>query len=272
MSLKQLKAKLGIDDKLTKPFRGEKTYNKVADNVPLKPDFNFQADLLFLPAFNGFRYLLVVVDLGTNELDFEPIRNKNADTVLRAIKKIFDRPYLNKPKYSIRTDSGTEFKGVFKNFFDDNDILKKTALPGRHTQMANVESANKILGDIIMNYLNIDLQRRKKTGNWIRILPMLREELNEIRKPPKRSKDPYPILQHKKAKFKVGDKVHRMLDEPRNILGEKLGGRFRMGDQRYETRAREIEDIFLFENSNPYRYKLKGLEGVSFSEWQLIKA
>jgi hypothetical protein len=77
---------------------------------------------------------MVVVDNWSNEIDFEPIKDKNPITVLNAFKKIVKRPFLDMPYASIRIDSGTEFKGEFKKFFHDNNILLRVAIAGRHKQ------------------------------------------------------------------------------------------------------------------------------------------
>ena len=163
-----------LDDNyiLTQPLKKPKKFTKVKDVVPLKEDYNFMADLLFLPTTSqGFRYLLTVVDLANDECDFEPIKNKEAKTVLAAMKKIFTREHLKKPYASIRTDDGNEFKGVFHKYLYDESILHRVGNPGRHTQMANVESLNKQLGLILNLYMNQkEMQTKKQYNNWTDIL------------------------------------------------------------------------------------------------------
>jgi len=55
---------------------------------------------------------------------------------------MFKRKHLNKPYASIRTDDGTEFKGVFKKYLDEERILHRAGLPTRHSQVENAESLN----------------------------------------------------------------------------------------------------------------------------------
>ena len=234
-----------------------------------------------MPPYNKYKYLLSVVDIGNNDVDFEPIRNKTPETVLKAFMKIIERKHINKPFASITTDSGSEFKGVFSKFFRDNQILHKIQKARRHNKTANVESLNKTLGDLIMNYLNIDIKRKgsveKASKNWIKILPLLREELNKIRdtwEEPDLSLENYYDLEaiFKKPKFKIGDRVHLQLFKPKNILGEKLTGeKHRMGDLAFEREPREILDIYYYEGVNAHRYKLSGLEKHSFSQHELRK-
>jgi hypothetical protein len=279
--------KLGIDEKLTKVRKQPKVFNRVKDNVPLKQDYNFMADLLFLPKSDrGFKYCLVVVDLSNDEFDIEEIRNKESDTVLKAMKNIFKRGILKKPYASIRTDSGSEFKGVFHKYLYDESIMHKVALPNRHSQLANVEALNKQLGRLFNGYMNMkELETGEVFRNWTKIIPIVRRDLNSIRKktlPKDEATHTYPIFDptvkiKKKVKrllpaYKVGDKVHRLMDYPKNALGEKQTGSFRQGDFRYEVDPREIIDVYYYSGRIPYRYKLKGIPNASYSESQLIKA
>ena len=69
--------KLGIDEKYSKPVKIKKEFSKVKDNIPLIQDYNFMADILELPETNkGFKYLLVVVDLATDEFYIEPMKKR----------------------------------------------------------------------------------------------------------------------------------------------------------------------------------------------------
>ena len=85
--MEKLLQELGIDEKYSKPVKIKKEFSKVKENIPLKADYNFMADLLELPETKkGYKYLLVVVDLATDEFDIEPIINKDSLTVVDAMK------------------------------------------------------------------------------------------------------------------------------------------------------------------------------------------
>ena len=121
-------------------------------------------DLLFLPktpAPDEYNYLLVVTDIYNSKFDIEPIKNKESQTVLDALLKIFKKDYLDKPKASISTDNGTEFKAVFNKYLYNNNIYHKIASTSRHTQQANVKSLNRILGKILMVYLSKKVKRNR---------------------------------------------------------------------------------------------------------------
>ena len=59
----------------------------------------------------------------SNYCDFEPMKTKTSTEVLKAFKTIFKRGIVTKPKASIRTDSGSEFKSVVDKYMYDNNIL-----------------------------------------------------------------------------------------------------------------------------------------------------
>ena len=63
-----------------------------------------------MPKDKGFLYCLVVVDIATNITDAEPVKKLDANSVLKAIQKIYDRKILSLP-HELITDQGNEFKG-----------------------------------------------------------------------------------------------------------------------------------------------------------------
>ena len=80
-------------------------------------------DLLFLPKTpSNYKYLLVITDIYNSKFDIEPIKKKESQTVLDALLKIFKRDYIDKPKSSISSDAGTEFKNVYNDYLYKNNI------------------------------------------------------------------------------------------------------------------------------------------------------
>jgi hypothetical protein len=126
---KDLLDELEIDETFTKTKRRKQSeYNHVKDNIPMKANQNMMADILFLPNDNGYKYLLVVVDLATDKFDMEPLKTKKAFEVLLAMKRMFERPYIERPEASIKTDDGNEFKEVFQIYLYNNNILHKNSI------------------------------------------------------------------------------------------------------------------------------------------------
>lgn len=288
---------LDIDDEFTKPRKISKGNLSRLNVVPVE-DYNIQADLLFLPETKKYKYLLTVVDIASNECEFEPLKNKNSSTVLNAIKTIFKRGIIKEPKYTIMTDSGTEFKSEFHEYFFKRNIWHKIALPGRHKQQVFVERLNYTLGLLIFGYLNSVMMKKGKPFNdWVSFLPKLREILNnkkngriketmtkkqyindyvhEVSEPPliKTVKNKKIVYTQEKPYYKVGDLVHYKLDYPEDVFNLKLGGqKFRAGDYRFSRESHPITKVLNF-NSEPYfRYLVKSRPGVSYSKDELLKS
>ena len=264
-TIKDIMKDIGVSNKVlkaTKSIQKPEHFNSVKDNIPLVKDLNLQGDLLFLPKTNeGYKYLLVVTDLATNLFDVEPLKEKNATSVLLALVKLFKTSkYIKQPKASFSTDAGSEFKDVVDKWLYKNNIVHKVSIPGRHTQTSNVESLNRLLGRKLNNYMSQkELDTGKQYFEWTDILDYIVKELNKVRKNKNLPKDIYDatypdfnmvgteiktdekpvkttleskyeiwngstdgkIYNELLPKFRVGQMVYRKLDKPRNALGNK---------------------------------------------------
>ena len=283
--MKAILDKFDIDETLTKPIKKNKLYTRVKSIVPLVKNWNYAIDVIELPETKDkFDRLLTICDLANNAFDIEPMKkNKSPDETMKALNKIFKRKYIQKPKYSITSDSGVEFKGAFDKFCKDNAILHRVGLTGRHTQNAVVERLHREIGRIINGYLN---SKERTTGHiykeWFQIIPQLREELNNFRIDKtissnkkewfnmERTEKEFSVETFIKPKFEINDLVHRQLDYGKDIHGNKLYGNFRMGDYRYEKEARKLINILIYPEPVEYRYVLNGIKNASFTTEQLL--
>jgi hypothetical protein len=263
----------------TKAQRKPKGYTKVKNQVFPKQDYNFMADLLFLPKTKeGYRYLLVVVDLWSDEFDIEPLKTKQAKETLQAFKRMTKRPYLNFPKASIATDEGSEFKGAFHKHIFDNNIYHKFAVPKRKTQQSQVESLNRTLGRLINRYLaQKEVDEGHEVKDWLPTLDIIRKNLNKIRKKP--DGDPFELKESKwintrEPKFKKGDMVHWFLDAPETFTSRALNDtNFREGDRRVSLASVKVKRVLPYDNKNvPFRYLINNGRNASYTEEQLVKA
>ena len=269
---------LQINEKYSKPVKIKKEFSRVKDNIPLKADYNLMADLLELPETKkGYKYLLVVVDLATDEFDIEPITNNKSLTVVDAMKRMFKRRYIKKPYASIRTDGGAEFKDAFDKYCYENNILHKVGVAGRHQQAANVERLNRELGRLFNGYMNAIEEKTGETyKEWVEVVPKVRTMLNDFRK--KAERDPftdiYPTVDVTiQPKYKVGDIVYRMAEKPLDALGRKQPTQnFRVGDYRWERIPRKIVKVLRYAGKVPIRYILENLPNVAYAEYELMPA
>ena len=268
---------LGLNTTLNKPETKTKIFNKVKNNIPLYPNMNEQMDLLHLPETKeGFKYLLVIVDLASDKFDVEPIKKTNSKTILDAMLKIFARPYVKKPWASLRMDNGAEFKKDVKEWLYNNNIVARYAMPYRHKQLGSVENLNKQLGTLFGLYMNeVELITGSQYKEWTDILPYIRIELNKSRVKTYTNQDrinkPLPADQQIPTPiYKVGDEVHYRLAYPKNALNEKQPtAQFRSADFYFSLYPVKIMKIVQM-NDKPYnRYILDGMKYVSFPENEL---
>ena len=272
--IQQILSKIGADETYTKKEKYK--FDKVHDNAFPMSGYNEFADLLMLPTTKeNYKYLLCMVDIWSNYVDFEPLKTKTAKETLAAMLKIFKRNYVVKPKASLKTDNGSEFKEVFDKWLKDHHIAHLVNLPDRHQQMANVENLNKQVGRIINTYLTAkSVELGHEFREWLSILPIIRVELNKMKKHYS-DEDPFdkPMGQvnvKSMNKYNVGDIVMRPLEKAESINGEKLFGGFRSGDRRFDLTPRKITKVFLYNNN--FRYKLDGFPDVSYAEAELKKS
>lgn len=249
-------------------------FDHVKELIPPLKDYNHMADLIFLPETNkGFKYLLTVVDLWSDELDFEPLKTKESGEVLQALKTIYKRPYLSLPHATLATDDGTEFKSVFHKYLYDKSVYHKVAIPGRHKQQGNIENLNRLINKFLTAYMNkITKQKKQEYFEWTDILDELRKRLNKIRK--REDEDPFTYKHvepdmNRIPKFKVGDIVIRKLDVPKNYLNNKESGKFREGDLRWDFHEpRAVLKVFHYPRN--IRYLIEGFPEVSYTEDELM--
>ena len=250
------------------------SFNNVKDNIPHKADYNFAGDTLDLPTTKkGYKHLLVVVDLATDEFDMEPMKSTQSQEALKAFQAMFKRKFIQKPYASMRTDGGPEFKGEFHSWLVNENIMHKVALANRHKQNANVESLNRQISRLLFALMNkVEEDTKKPFNEWTEFVEDVRSELNAHRK--KKEGDPvndeYPVPDVVEPTFKVGDIVYRKSDVPLSALGhQQPTNNFRMGDYRWDLVPRKIVKVLSYSGRNPIRYMLDNLPNVSYAEPEL---
>ena len=255
--------------------------NKTLHHQAYSKNYVQQADLLFLPEDQGYRYALVVVDVANKKADAEPIKDKQPKTVEKAMKKIWARPYINKPKAFLQVDDGTEFKGVFTKFIEDNNIVLMRGKPGRSRSLAVAEHINLVIGkSIMLKQTNDELAEEEENTEWVDELPTIVRVYNKFidKQEEKRIQLSKPSRQRKMYKamknievpddlLEVGQKVYIPLDKPQNIKNKRLAGAFRAGDLRYEPKPREITDVLL---GSPTAYHVQGLPTTVYTREMLL--
>lgn len=238
-----------------------------------------QADLLYLPNDNGYKYLLVVVDVGTRLMDALPLKSKDAKAIETGFKKIYSGSILKIPK-NIAFDSGSEFKGEVKDYFEKKGVFVKVGKVARHKQSALVENRNKQISvDLFKRMHQEEFITDETSTEWVDLLPEVIKKINKnakklvkkIVKKEKKTKTP----KHINIAFIEGDHVRVKLEQPIDaVTGKPHGGRFRATDLRYAPEVRTVKNVIMNDGKPPlYILNAPGkkdkTENVGYSGYEL---
>jgi hypothetical protein len=241
-----------------------------------EPGYIIQADLLFMPNDEGFKYLLVVVDTNNNALDAEPLKSKTSKTIIDGLNRIFIGKYIDEPKYSLEADSGSEFKNKeLIKWLNGKNILLRLGAVGRSDQQGLVEYYNGVIAAVLFKKMTLnELENNETDRAWVDNLKKLIDSLNKHMKKNKTPQIERNTLQNSNEELiPIGAKVRVALNKPVNIVdGKRLIGNFRATDHRWTKDAHIIEDYSLRPNQ-PVMYKVKGFNNNYFTknQIQLIK-
>jgi hypothetical protein len=270
-----------IVDKLMTIPKKEKLINSPTTDV-FKMNNTHQIDLLYLPDDDGYKYALVVVDLAQPRyIGAMPLKNKNAQSVLDAILKIYKtNKYLKMPK-RLEMDVGTEFQEVFKEYFLSRKLDMAYKKSGRSRQQACVESVNGVLAYYLFKRMlsnEISIDGVEIIGDWKDDINDLVNLINHFKyknsKLPKKQTKRNILSKNGKIPvgsgeiFDVGDKVRVILDKPSNIQGSRENGTFRKTDTRWDIKPKQIQQIS-FRPNQPIMYIVDGINNVAYTKEQL---
>lgn len=259
---------LGITDapnskavQLTKP--PSKQVSKTSFNRQnIKPNTYNQADLLFLPNDDGYKYLLVDVELSSRHIQAVPLKSKASSDVLKAIQKIYGRNGKNgkwKLPVVFQVDAGSEFNATNK-WLKEHNVTVRVAATGRHSQQSVVEKANRRITAIITRLQSHhEFATGEEDTSWVeyipRVIPLLNKHVSKVEYQPNQIKtNPYVNCKGKECEtYAIGEKVYVALDIPENIKEQRLHNTFREGDRRWSLKTYEIKNILLYPN-RPIRY------------------
>ena len=200
------------------------------------------------------------------------MKTKSASEYKDAFIKIYKRKIFKKPEI-MTVDSGTEFQGVCKKWFETNNIVLKVAEPYRSRQLAVVEGLNSLISKIIQNkQLVEEINNNEVSRSWVDVLPKIIKLINEEYEqtpaiytgstPERGEGDSLKLLD-------VGTKVRVQLDKPQEFIGGKrLNGRFRIGAIRWNPVVQEITQIYLRPGFCPM-YQVDNNTNVAYTKNQL---
>lgn len=259
-----------IDELYKKPKKDK------GDNAPTfrsyPPNKIHQADILFMPDDGGFKYALVVADVGTRLCDAEPIKDKSSRMVSNAFQKIYKRKILSHPEV-IQTDNGTEFQGDTQKYFQDHDISHRVGKPYRSRQQGIVERKNQLIGKALFKRMTEqELLTGETSREWVEDLPNVIKKMNDVTK---KHKLPQPTDNYKCQGdacniLEQGTQVRIALDKPIDVVsGKRLNGSFRDTDVRWTIKPHTITST-LIQPDQPPLYLVDNKNDVAYTKAQLL--
>ena len=261
-------------NELMKKPHSEHAFNDMPHYQDFKEGYTNQADLLFLPEDQGFKYLLVCVDDSTRLIDAEPLKDKLTLNIVKAFKKIYSRKILTRPKH-IELDAGSEFKGETNISFKKLNISVKYADINRHRQQSLVESANHKLGKIIFMLQNQkELDSNKQNKEWVNdlrtIITHINEHIKETQPQPRKALSDFPLFtKYNENMLNENDHVRILLDHPIEVYNKKrLKGNFRAGDIRWSNEIYKITHVLL-RPAFPPMYLVNNNKTTQYTKQQL---
>lgn len=272
--LKKSEAKKLKKDELYNLFLKPKKDNPPTQYNDSIPNTVQQADLLYMPEDENYKYVLVVVDVATKITDAIPIKTKDALAVKRAFEAVYKRGILKEPKFMMELDDGAEFKGVVKKYFkDDVHVIVKYAKAGRSRQLNFVENRNRLISTALFKRMTAQqLISGQISTEWVQDLPKIISAMNSYYKTQKPKKpisaNNVQILLPKGKEvvhiLPIGTKVRVVLDKPMETIGNRLHGKFRSTDIRWDPVVHEITNVIL-SPAEPVMYSVDGYEHTAFT-------
>lgn len=235
----------------------------------VEKNYTHQADLLSMPTDKGYKYILVVVDIGSRLTDAQPLKSKTASEVLQAFKKIYrPRNFLQIPK-RLEVDPGNEFKAEVKKYFNDNKVFVRVGKKARHRQQAIVERRNQIIATALFRRMAAEeILTEEPSTEWVDDLPIVIREMNKYTTTRKNKPPPStPVCQGNSCNLlEPGTIVRVILEEPEDVAkGKRLHGTFRSTDIRWNPEIRVIKEV-LIKPGFPPMYLLDGNIGPQKTE------
>jgi hypothetical protein len=232
-----------------------------------------QIDLLHMPTDGKYKYILVVYDMQTHEIDAEAIISKTSKETVKAFIKILDRKIIHTPKI-IYSDRGTEFKADFINYCTSNNMRIRYLETGQHAH--GVENANKRISGYLFKIMNAEsIKNSDVNSEWNINLRTCIDDLNsKLTYKPKVVDVNNDSVKTKDGKTETilheGDKVLSVLERPQDIYRIKFDNKnFRHVDLKYDLLICEVENIIINLNQ-PVGYKISNHTKLFTSE-QLYK-
>lgn len=138
---------------------------------------DWQADLAIFDSLatqnDGYKYLLVCVDVLSRRVFVEPVRSKRAVDMITAFERIFIKSRGIRP-WKLTTDQGLEFNArAMLEYFEKKDIRKQCNYSHPIVHAGVVERMNRTIKERLFRYLS-----QRNTSRWVDVIDRIADAIN----------------------------------------------------------------------------------------------
>ncbi len=156
-----------IAQQLSEQLHKKKTKKVEAHMTTLAPNIVWLADLLDMSNFastnNGYKWILLIIDVFTRRAFARPMKTKTADNVENAFEELF---LARGQPLKLITDSGSEFTNAkLKELLDSEKIYHETVEPGYHPALGIIDRLSRTIKEKIHKRFTA-----KNTTDWLTTL------------------------------------------------------------------------------------------------------
>jgi hypothetical protein len=244
---------------------------------------SIQMDSIQLTPFNGFARCVTAVDVFSRRLYVFPVKEATPEWSVRALTA-----FLNQGMRcaTIQTDQGTEWKGVFPQFCEDQGITHRLARAHSPFSQGSIEKRHGDYKVALYKYMEA-----KGDPDWISLTPRIVDNLNSTPVAPL-NRSPIEIEQDESLHAPLSEKMMAMAGK--KYRGQGKGSELTLGQYvrlilPYDAtnmrkaakagywgkeiyRVRQVVQIRKYMNAQPV-YKLENEAGEvmkgSYARWQL---
>jgi len=157
-----------------------------------RPNAVHQVDLLYLPhdrvgsshKAKTFRYALTIVDVASRYKEAEPLTEKSAVEVAKALSRVYKRGPLTWPRL-LQVDPGREFMGAVNQLLAKHNVQVRRGRVDLHRDQAIIERFNRTLAERLFGYqyaqemLLAARGSSERSAEWVARLPAVVATLND---------------------------------------------------------------------------------------------
>ena len=133
------------------------------------PNDTHQADILFMPTDNKFKYILTVIDVASRYKAAMPLKDKSALTVWLNLEYIYKNTKLNPPEVFM-VDAGTEFSMCISKLREIYGTRISIGEKYNHKHTALVERFNRTLSERLFKAMEHRENKKVERNNYSNVV------------------------------------------------------------------------------------------------------